>query len=256
MRKLAVALTKGGTGKSTTAVNLAAGLASKGHQVLLVDTDTQGQASVMLGVEPQAGLTQFIEQEVTAEEAIVQTRENLFVLAGDHTLAGLKRTISLKEFGGEQVLTEALTPLEKHYDYMIMDTAPGWDSLTVNVLFYVQEILAPVSMEVLSLQGLIEFEGRIKPIQKYRPRLSLSYVLPTLLDGRVRKSAEILGQLRSHYKSQLCDPIRYNVRVSEAPGFGQTIFEFAPRSVGAQDYQKLVERIEKRTGLPKAGRKD
>jgi len=125
-----------------------------------------------------------------------------------------------------------------------MDTAPGWDPLTVNVLFYAQEILAPVSMEVLSLQGLIEFEQRIKPIQKYRPRLSLRYVLPTLVDGRVRKSAEILGQLRSYYKHQICDPIHYNVRVSEAPGFGQTIFEFAPRSVGAQDYQKLIERIE------------
>ena len=247
MRKIAITLTKGGTGKSTTAVNLAAGLASKGHRVLLVDTDTQGQASVMLGVEPQAGLAQLIEEEMAAEEVIVQARDNLSVLAGDHTLAGLKRTISLKDFGGEKVLTEALAPLRRRYDFIIMDTAPGWDSLTVNGLFYAQEILAPVSMEVLSLQGLIEFEQRIKPIQKYHPRLSLRYVLPTLVDGRVRKSAEILEQLRSYYKQQLCDPIHYNVRVSEAPGFGQTIFEFAPKSVGAQDYQKLIERIENGT---------
>jgi chromosome partitioning protein len=247
MRKIAVTLTKGGTGKSTTAVNLAAGLASKGHRVLLVDTDTQGQASVMLGVEPQGGLAQFIEEGMAPEDAIIQARDNLFVLAGDHTLAGLKRTISLKDFGGEKVLTEALAPLGRKYDFVIMDTAPGWDSLTVNVLFYAEEVLAPVSMEVLSLQGLIEFEQRIKPIQKYRPRLSLRYVLPTLVDGRVRKSAEILGQLRSYYKHQLCDPIHYNVRVSEAPGFGQTIFEFAPKSVGAQDYQKLIERIENGT---------
>jgi len=244
VRKIAVILTKGGTGKSTTAVNLAAGLASNGHRVLLVDTDTQGQASVMLGVKPQVGLAQFIEEEMAPEDAIIQARDNLFLLAGDHTLAGLKRTISVKDFGGEKVLTEALAPLRRKFDYVIMDTAPGWDPLTVNVLFYAEEILVPVSMEVLSLQGLIEFEQRIKPIQKYHPRLSLRYVLPTLVDGRVRKSAEILGQLRSYYKSQLCDPIHYNVRVSEAPGFGQTIFEFAPRSVGAQDYQKLIERIE------------
>ena len=181
MRKIAITLTKGGTGKSTTAVNLAAGLASKGHRVLLVDTDTQGQASVMLGVEPQAGLAQLIEEEMAAEEVIVQARDNLSVLAGDHTLAGLKRTISLKDFGGEKVLTEALAPLRRRYDFIIMDTAPGWDSLTVNVLFYAQEILAPVSMEVLSLQGLIEFEQRIKPIQKLHQRLSLRFVLLSVL---------------------------------------------------------------------------
>ena len=247
VRKIAVALTKGGTGKSTTAVNLAAGLAAAGHRVLVVDTDTQGQVSLLLGVQPQAGLAQFIEEEVEAEEAIIEAREGLSLLAGDHTLAGLKRTISLKEFGGEKVLTEALAPLEDQYDYVILDTAPGWDPLTVNVLFYAEQILAPVSLEVLSLQGLIEFEERIEAIQKYQPHLSLQYVLPTFLDGRVRKSAEILEQLRTHYPRQLCTPIRYNVRISEAPGFGRTIFEFAPRSVGAQDYGKLVERIDNGT---------
>ena len=244
MRKIAIALTKGGTGKSTTAVNLAAGLAAAGRRVLLIDTDTQGQDSLMLGVRPQAGLAQFIEQEVGADRAIVGARENLHLLAGDHTLAGLKRTIALKEFGGEKVLAEALAPLEDLYDYAILDTSPGWDPLTVNVLFYAEEILAPVSLEVLSLQGLIEFEQRIEDIQKYHARVALEYVLPTFMDGRVRKSSEILEQLRTHYRRQLCDPIRYNVRISEAPGFGRTVFEFAPRSAGAQDYGKLIERIE------------
>ena len=244
MRKIAVALTKGGTGKSTTAVNLAAGLAKDRHKVLLVDTDTQGQASLMLGSHPEAGLSQFIEGGIVPEDALTEVRERLWLLAGDHTLAGLKRTISMKEFGGEKVLTEALLPLEKQFDFVILDTAPGWDPLTVNVLFYAQEILTPVSLEVLSLQGLVEFERRVKDIRKYHSRLSLKYVLPTFLDGRVRKSAEILEQLRTYYKRQLCDPIRYNVRISEAPGFGQTIFEFAPRSAGANDYRKLVERVE------------
>jgi chromosome partitioning protein len=244
VRKLAVALTKGGTGKSTTAVNLGAGLARAGNRVLLVDTDTQGQDALMLGVRPKAGLALFVDGEATAKQAIVEARTNLFLLAGDHTLANLKRTVALREFGGEKVLSEALKPLEKDYDYIVIDTAPGWDPLTVNVLFYAAEILAPVSLEVLSLQGLVEFEERIKAIQVYNKSLVLRYVLPTFLDGRVRKSAEIFAQLRAHYPLQICEPIRYNVRVAEAPGFGQSISEFAPRSTGANDYQKLVERIQ------------
>ena len=243
-RKIAVALTKGGTAKSTTAVNLAAGLARAGRRVLLVDTDTQGQDGLMLGVRPEAGLAQLVEGDVTAGEVVVEARENLYLLAGDHTLAGLKRTIALREFGGARVLAEALAPLDEAYDYVLLDTAPGWDPLTVNVLFYTEEILAPVSLEVLSLQGLVEFEERIKSIKQYRRELTLRYVLPTFMDGRVRKSSEILEQLRAHYPDELCEPIRYNVRISEAPGFGQPLCEFAPRSTGAKDYQKLVERIE------------
>ena len=244
VRKIAVALTKGGTGKSTTAINLAAGLARAGRRVLLVDTDTQGQDGLMLGVRPRAGLAQFVDGEIGADEAVAEVRENLYLLAGDHTLAGLKRTIALREFGSEKVLGEALVTLERAYDYVVLDTSPGWDPLTVNVLFYAEEILAPVSLEVLSLQGLFEFEQRIKAIQEYHKTLTLRYVLPTFLDGRVRKSAEILAQLNAHYPQQICDPIRYNVRVAEAPGFGQPLCEFAPRSTGANDYQNLVERIE------------
>jgi chromosome partitioning protein len=243
MRRIAIALTKGGTGKSTTAVNLAAGLARAGHRVLLVDTDTQGQDSQLLGVRPSAGLAQFVDGEVTAQQAVVEARPGLDLLTGDHTLASLKRAISRRDFGGEKVLTEALAPFDDAYDFVLLDTAPGWDALTVNVLFYALEILAPVSLEVLSLQGLMEFEQRIESIHQHHPQLALSYVLPTFLDGRVRKSAEILAQLQSRYQDHVCDPIHYNVKVSEAPGFGQTLYEFARNSVGAKDYQKLVERI-------------
>lgn len=244
MRKLAIAITKGGTGKSTAAVNLAAGLARAGRRVLLIDTDTQGQAGSMLGVAPSPGLAPLMDGDATPEDAVVEARPGLDLLAGGHALAGLKRNLSRLEFGGEKVLSQALAPLERHYEYFIVDTAPGWDALTVNVLFCAQELLSPVSMEVLSLQGLVEFEKRIRPIQKYNPGLELQHILPTLVDGRVKKSAEILEQLQSRYQQRLCASIRYNVRVSEAPGHGQTIFEYAPRSTGAQDYQRLVERIE------------
>jgi len=243
MRKIAISLTKGGVGKTTTAVNLAAGLALAGSRVLLVDTDTQGQVSFMLGLQPRAGLAELITEELTPEETIVAARERLWLLAGGRALAGVKRLIAQKDFGGERTLAEALAPLDGRYDYVVLDTSPGWDTMTINVLFYVQEVLTPVSLEVLTVRGLVEFRRSLVAIQKYNEGLSFKYVLPTFLDGRVRKSAEILGQLRAYYGQQLCLPIRYNVRLSEAAGFGQTIFEYAPNSPGAEDYWKLTERI-------------
>jgi chromosome partitioning protein len=113
----------------------------------------------------------------------------------------------------------------------------------VNALFYATEVLVPVSLEVMALQGLIEFARALGPIQNYHPGLALRYVVPTFMDRRVKKSSEILGQLESYYNDLLCKPIRYNVRLSEAPGYGQTIYEYAPTSAGAQDYQTLTERI-------------
>jgi chromosome partitioning protein len=151
--------------------------------------------------------------------------------------------INKREFGGEMAISEVLAPLEDSYDFVILDTAPGWDTLTINVLFYAQEVLSPVSLEVLTLQGLLDFSRNLSAIQKYHPSLTLRYVLPTFLDRRVRKSEEILSQLESHFPEQICAPIRYNVRLSEAPGYGQTIFEFAPQSPGAEDYRRLTERI-------------
>jgi chromosome partitioning protein len=242
-RRLAVALSKGGVGKTTTAVNLAASLAMVGQKVLLVDTDTQGQVAKALGLSPAVGLAELVGGEVLPEQVIIQARERLWLLAGGRALAGLKRLISRKDFGGEQTLAEVLAPLETLYDFVILDTAPGWDALTVNALFFAHEVLSPISLEVLTLQGLVDFEQSLAGIQTYHQALSLKYILPTFMDRRVRKSGEILAQLQNHYGELLCTPIRYNVRLSEAPGFGQTIFEYAPRSVGAQDYGKLTERI-------------
>lgn len=141
MRKIAVFLTKGGVGKTTTAVNTAAGLARLGAKVLLIDTDTQGHVSMALGLQPSVGLAQVLSGEFPVSEAIIEARERLWLLAGGSELAGAKRLIARKDFGGEHTLREIMTPLENTYEYVIIDTAPGWDPVNVNVLFYVDEIL-------------------------------------------------------------------------------------------------------------------
>ncbi|NIV35833.1 MAG: AAA family ATPase, partial [Anaerolineae bacterium] len=136
VRKIAVALSKGGVGKTTTAISLAGGLAKAGQRVLLVDMDTQGQVAKALGQRPQAGVAEMVMSELAPEQVVVEAREGIWLLAGGRSLAGLKRVIARKDFGGEQTLAEALAPLDGKYDVALVDTAPAWDTLTVNALFY------------------------------------------------------------------------------------------------------------------------
>ncbi|RJQ56465.1 MAG: chromosome partitioning protein ParA [Desulfobacteraceae bacterium] len=242
-RTIGVSLSKGGVGKTTTAVHLAAGLALGGFRVLLIDTDTQGQDSYMLGIKPEAGLTEFLLEEADEQEAVSKARENLWLLSGGRSLGGVKRLIDRKSFGGELTMTEALRPLQSRYDYIIVDTSPGWDPLTVNVLFFVKEILIPVALEVMALQGLVEFLKSLSSIQKYRKEVSLKYIVPTFLDKRIDSPSAILRKLDELYGEYLCEPIRYNSGFADAPAFGQTLYEFAPGSQGADDYRRLVRKI-------------
>jgi chromosome partitioning protein len=242
MRKIAVSLSKGGVGKTTTTINLGHALARVGATVLLVDTDTQGSLSQALGLRPPQGLAELVAGQAGPETAIVEARERLWLLAGGRALAGLKREISRRDIGSERALAESLAAIEGRYDFVLLDSAPSWDVLSVNTLFYAQEILAPVSLEVMTLQGLLEFQKSLEQIQKYHP-ITLQYVLPTFYDRRVKKSKEILRQLWGVYKDKLCPPIRYNVRLSEAPGFAETIYEYDGASPGAEDYTTLSERI-------------
>ena len=242
-RKIGISLSKGGVGKSTTSVNLASGLALAGFKVLLIDTDTQGQDSFMLGVKPKAGLTELVTGELALKECLTKARDNLWMLTGGKALAGIKRMIDRKDYGGELTIAEAMVPVDKIFDYVIVDTSPGWDPLTVSVLFYVNELLIPVALDIMALQGLSEFLRSISSIQKYRPELSLKYILPTFEDKRVKKTSRILSKIAKIYGERLCKPVRYNVRLAEAPAYGKTIFEYAPGCNGAQDYRELVRKV-------------
>lgn len=241
-RIISISLSKGGVGKTTTAVNLSAALALTGRRVLLIDTDTQAQAGKALGLRPEHGLADLMLGHADFAAAAIEARPNLHLLAGGHRLAAVKQVIAEADMRQEETLSAAVQPYATYYDYVILDTSPGWDNLQINVLFFAQEILTPVNLEVLSLDGLIEFTHRIEDVRRYH-NVALRYVLPTALDRRVKQTAEIMPQLAVHFGERVCEPIRYNVRLSEAPAHGQHIFEYDPQSNGAQDYLDLTRRI-------------
>jgi chromosome partitioning protein len=242
LRKVAFTNAKGGVAKTTTCVNVGAALALSGRRTLLVDCDTQGQITKSLGIHAGEGLAELVQGDAGIEDVQIEARENLFVIAGGGKLSGVKRMISRRDMRSEMVLCEALEDL-RGYDFVLLDAAPSWDVLNVNGLFYVGEILIPVSMEVLALQGIGDFLGRVKEIQKYREGLLIRGIIPTFYDGRVKKSAEILDQLNRHFPDEVWPVVRYSSKLSEAPGFGQHIFEYAKRSSGAADYDRLAKRL-------------
>jgi chromosome partitioning protein len=250
MRAIAVAMAKGGVGKTTTAVSLAGGLAARGQRVLLVDCDTQDQVARFLGVRPTHGLYEFVTESgnggsaVSRNEAVHRARENLWVLSG-----GI-RLVELKNWLGEQprevrqsVLKQKLVPRPGSIDYLIFDCAPGWDLLSVNILMSATEVLCPVALQGPAVEGLKTFFRYLQSAQKLNTELRLKYILPTLFDRRARHSQEMLDQLGRFFARQLCEPIRYTVRLSEAPVHGRTIFEYDGGSSAARDYETLVRRI-------------
>jgi chromosome partitioning protein len=241
-RIISISLSKGGVGKTTTAVNLSAALAIAGRRVLLIDTDTQAQAGKSLGLRPEIGLADLMLGHASFDAVVVKARPNLDLLAGGHRLAAVKQVIAEADMRQEETLSAALMPYVPQYNYVILDTSPGWDNLQINVLFFAQEVLTPVNLEVLSLDGLIEFSRRIEEVRRYHD-VELRYVLPTALDRRVKQTSEIFPQLKAHFGEAVCSPIRYNVRLSEAPAHGQHIFEYDRTSNGARDYVALTRRI-------------
>ena len=240
MRIIAIAMTKGGVGKTTTAVNLSHGLALAGERVLLVDADTQGQCAKALGVDYDLSLNEVLLGEAGVLEAVTRARTGLDLVASDHHLTHAALAIARRERDGHRALADALAPVADRYDAVVIDAAPGVDAVAVNVLACADEVVAPVALAPAALAGVLDFVRHVERVATHNPGLHLSRVLPTFHDQRTRTSSETLMQLRAHFGPRLCRPIRVNVELAEAFGWQKTIFEHAPRSRGAFDYEEFI----------------
>jgi len=245
MRKIAVVGFKGGIGKTTTCVSLGAGLALKGRRVLLVDTDTQSNVSLSLGIDGyMRSLADVLMRRADALQCLLHARENLDLLPGSIDLFKAQQRLVL-EMAREELFDELLGDLSG-YDYQLFDCAPSLSLLTVNAVAYVDEIIVPVSMEILALAGMRQFIAYLRDVTRVLGRgAAIRLIVPTLYDPRRRVSELVLRTLQDEFPNRVSHPIRIDTRLSEAPGSGQTIFEYAHRSHGAQDYARLVERVDR-----------
>lgn len=241
MRKIAIVNFKGGTGKTTTAINLSAGLALKGRRVLLLDNDSSGNVAVSLGIRDfKKSMYNLLVENVPPEDCIVEVSENLYVIPSD--LALMDGEKFLVATGKNDLLKQRLLGING-YDYVIVDNSPTANALNTNSLTYCSEVFIPVSAEYLSLVGIKNMNAILKQIKEKNPEAYISLVIPTFYDSRNNKSKAILKELITAFKKRVAPPIRINVKLSEAPTAGTHIYEYAPGSHGAADYVKLTDRV-------------
>lgn len=230
-------------GKTTTAVNLAHGLAMTGERVLLVDTDTQAHCSRLLGIQPETGLAELIEGTVEPSGAIVEARPGLFLLAGGKRLSGIMRGILKERITGlDRVLSDALKPYEGKYSYVLLDTAPGFSEMSINVLVYAREVLIPVNMEIPAIDGLKDLAGELEQLRDYT-KITVKYIVPTFYEEQTKITEEILADLRGNFGELVSVPIRKSVKVRESWDKGLTMFEYAIKERTTKDYALLTRAL-------------
>jgi len=244
---------KGGVGKTTTVINIAAQLALRGHSVLVVDADSQGNCATGLGVD-KSKVSATTRDLILNPESAVNARhatavEGLHLIVGDRTLVGLEQEM-LRQLGRERRLTEALEPLLEHYDIVLIDTPPTLGLVPVNALVASDGILIPVQTEYFALEGLALLAGTIREVRALlNPRLGVDGVLltmhaPTLLNQQVA------SEVREAFPELVVEPaIRRNIKLAEAPSHGIPIHLHDPTSAGGQDYQAIATVLERRWGL-------
>ncbi|MDX2088255.1 MAG: ParA family protein [Kofleriaceae bacterium] len=244
-RRIAILNQKGGTGKTTTAVNLAAGLAERASEVLLIDTDAQGNVGVSLGVAGEKSLYHVLVDGVEPGDASVPVRQHLDVVTSDSTLAAAEIWLARQNTDARsKTLTKRLTQtaVSRRYDYVIIDCGPSLNLLNQNALSYVDEVIIPVTCDYLALVGVKQVLRTIKDVERHLGHaVRISAVLPTFYDGRTRLAREVLETLQGHFKHKCLEPIRHNTRLAEAPSHKKSIFEYAPNSHGAADYNRVVD---------------
>jgi chromosome partitioning protein len=262
-RVLTVSNQKGGVGKTTTAVNIAAALASVGARVLVIDLDPQGNASTALGV-PHTGdipsVYDVLIDEFPLADIIQTSPESANLLCAPSTIHLAGAEIELvsqvaREHRLRTALEDYLASVDERLDFVLIDCPPSLGLLTINAFTAADELLIPIQCEYYALEGLSQLLGTVRMIQKHlNPQLFLSTILLTMYDGRTRLAQQVADEVRQHFPTEvLATVIPRSVRVSEAPSFGQTVIAYDGQSAGAVAYREAAVEIINRDAAPAGG---
>jgi chromosome partitioning protein len=247
-RRMAVANQKGGVGKTTTAINLGAGLAELEYRTLIVDLDPQGNATTGVGVNPRnldASMYDVIINEVPIDNCIEATSfRNLFVAPASLDLAGAEIEL-VPAFSRELRLRRALEAVTDDYDFVLIDCPPSLGLLTVNGLAAAQEVLVPIQCEYYALEGLGQLLRNVELVRRsLNPELDVSTIVLVMYDARTKLADQVAQEVRGHFGPRVCrNIVPRTVRLSEAPSFGQPIMAFDPTSRGAIAYRELAKEV-------------
>ena len=242
MRTICVMNHKGGVGKTTTAVNLAAGLSRKDKKVLLLDLDPQSNVALSLRVPAEYSVYDALRGGIPIQRCIVNLATNFDVIISKENLAKAEHYLSSQP-NARMLLKELLGSITG-YDFIIIDCPPSLGILNQNVLAFCKEAFIPTSTDFMGLDALKKMDAVVRKINEtYGNDIKITRIVPTLFDKRTRICKESLKEIKDHYGEKVAEPIRYNSKLKEAPKKGKSIFKYARSSPGAQDYGKLVDDV-------------
>lgn len=242
MRKICIMNHKGGVGKTTTAINLAAGLSREDKKVILIDLDPQGNIDLSLKVMARFNLYDAMKGDVPLADCIVHLAKNLDIISSTESLVKAEYYLYQQE-SNKMFLKELLNTIED-YDYLIIDCPPSLGILNQNVLAFCQEVFVPTSADFLGIDALKKMTKVVQKINEtFGHNARITKVIPTLFDKRNKICKETLAEIQAEFNSLASNPIRINSKLKEAPKKGKSIFSYAKSSAGAKDYTALVNEV-------------